>query len=70
MNNKALENAICDAVGQASTCWSNLNGAGVFQSEQALEIANRLYTFVLSQQTTKTKKIKKIKCVEFRKLDI
>ncbi len=37
-----LENAVFEAVGAASACWENLSGAGVFQSEKAIEVAEGL----------------------------
>lgn len=40
MNNWA--ELIYTAIGEASTCWSNLSGAGVFDSTRALEIGKKL----------------------------
>jgi len=37
-----LEETVFEAVGAASACWENLSGAGVFQSEKAIEVANGL----------------------------
>lgn len=39
---ESLGEAIRIAVGAASTCWTNLNAAGVFKSEEALDIAAQL----------------------------
>lgn len=38
---------IGEAVGAASACWDNLEGAGVFKSERASEIATNLIEDVL-----------------------
>lgn len=43
----ALRERITGAVGAASTCWGNLDGAGVFDSERAAEIARELIDDVL-----------------------
>lgn len=37
-----LSRIIHEALGEASTCWSNLEGAGEFQSSRAIEIAERV----------------------------
>ena len=37
-----LRRIVGEAVGAASACWDNLDGAGTFQSEQALKVADRL----------------------------
>lgn len=37
-----LRTTITQAIGAASTCWDNLMGAGVFESERAGEIAKEL----------------------------
>jgi hypothetical protein len=42
MNRDELLAAILQALGEASVCWSNIDGAGVFQSDKAIEIAGRL----------------------------
>lgn len=39
----SLEEAVGVAVGAATTCWENLSGAGVFQSERASAIAQQLH---------------------------
>lgn len=41
-----LEDAIGLALGAASTCWDNLSGAGVFQSERAGFVSQELLTLV------------------------
>ena len=33
---------ICEAVGAASMCWHNVAGAGVFDSEKAIKVAEKL----------------------------
>jgi hypothetical protein len=38
----SLEAAVFQALGAASACWENLEGAGVFQSERAKEIGEAL----------------------------
>lgn len=42
MNREELRALILQALGEASTCWSNVEQAGVFQSERAIAIAERL----------------------------
>lgn len=37
-----LKSLVFEALGEASTCWSNLAGAGVFDSDRALAIGERL----------------------------
>lgn len=41
-NAEDLAQAIRIAVGAASTCWTNMSGAGVFKSEEALDISTQL----------------------------
>lgn len=41
-----LSEAVHLALGEASTCWDNLAGAGVFQSERAREIALELEAWI------------------------
>ncbi len=41
-----LETAVFQALGAASACWANLEGAGVFQSERAKEIGEALIDHV------------------------
>lgn len=38
----SLESAVFQALGAASACWDNLEGAGVFQSERARAIGEEL----------------------------
>jgi hypothetical protein len=49
--------AVFQAVGAASACWENLEGAGVFQSDRAKEIGEELMGWVnrprLGYATTK-----------------
>jgi hypothetical protein len=41
-----LEEAIGISVGAASACWSNLEGAGTFESERAASISEALLDLV------------------------
>lgn len=41
-----METKINVAIGEASSCWSNLSGAGVFDSTRAVAIAERLLSDV------------------------
>jgi hypothetical protein len=41
-NAETLGEAIRIAIGAASTCWTNMFGAGTFKPEVALDIANQL----------------------------
>lgn len=43
---ESLEQAVQLAVGAASACWENLSGAGVFQSERALEVSDQLIAWL------------------------
>lgn len=45
-NAESLGEAIRIAVGAASTCWTNMMGAGVFKSEEALDISVQLEHYV------------------------
>ena len=45
-NAEMLGEAIRIAVGAASTCWTNMMGAGVFKSEEALDISVQLEHYV------------------------
>ena len=42
-----LKELIFQALGEASTCWQNLSGAGVFDSERAIAIGERLISDLL-----------------------
>ena len=44
-----LFSAIHQAIGQASTCWSNLEGAGMYESNRASEIAFNLCHLVADE---------------------
>jgi len=55
-----LARAVGEAIGQGSTCWSELRGAGVFQSERAAQVARDLTAWIEQHYqprlvTTKTK---------------
>ncbi len=41
--NAELKSLLGEAVGEASMCWSNPEGAGIFQSDRAEAIVQRLY---------------------------
>ena len=43
---------IRQAIGEASTCWSNLEEAGVFETEQASKIASNLCKFLEVEMET------------------
>lgn len=42
----SLEQAINMAIGAASACWDNLEGAGVFQSDRARDISDALVELI------------------------
>lgn len=44
-----LASVIAQAVGAASACWDNLEGAGVFQDQAAVEIIENLLAFLREQ---------------------
>jgi hypothetical protein len=46
----SLRQAVFEALGAASVCWENIEDAGVFQSDIAIEIGNELVEFVASQK--------------------
>jgi len=46
-----LKEEILVAIGHASMCWSNINGAGVFDSEQAEKVGDELLEFVKAHFT-------------------
>lgn len=37
---QSIEEVIFQAIGAGSTCWDNLSGAGIFESEKAKEIGD------------------------------
>lgn len=37
-----IESAVYQAIGAASMCWESMSGTGIFQSDQAREIAEAL----------------------------
>lgn len=41
-----LEEAVQQSVGAASVCWDNMEGAGVFQSDRALDVSEQLIDWV------------------------
>lgn len=42
MNQEEATELVMTAMGEASGCWDNLEGAGVFQSEKAEDVGERL----------------------------
>lgn len=42
LHRRDLEEFIAQAVGEASACWENLQGAGVFDSDRANKVVDRL----------------------------
>lgn len=44
-----LANVIAQAIGAASACWDNLDGAGIFQDQAAVEITDNLLAFLREQ---------------------
>lgn len=40
-----FESVVFQAVGQASTCWSNMKGAGIFDDRAARTVADGLLEF-------------------------
>ena len=42
-----LRQMVAEAVGAASACWDNLEGAGTFKSEKAVEINDKLIKDIL-----------------------
>jgi hypothetical protein len=48
LENEDLETAVYIAIGAASACWENLEGAGVFESEKAKHIGDQLLEKVRS----------------------
>ena len=41
--NKKRKELIMKALGEASVCWNNISGAGVFDDERVKEIGEQLY---------------------------
>jgi hypothetical protein len=41
-NKEKLDELIFTAIGEASMCWANPSGAGVYQDQRATEIGNKL----------------------------
>jgi hypothetical protein len=44
-----IREAVGQAIGRGSACWSNLGGAGVFKSEDAAEVVNELIDWLQSE---------------------
>lgn len=42
-------NRIHEDIGEASTCWTNLEGAGTFDAEHASKIAYNLCCFIVGE---------------------
>ena len=49
---RGWEGKIMQAMGEASMCWSNIDGAGIFDSEKAKQIGDNLVAY-LRNNTTK-----------------
>ena len=49
-----LNEAILQALGAASMCWSNPEGAGVFQPDQAIKIGEELAAFITARYPSVT----------------
>lgn len=45
-----IETAVFEALGAASVCWGNLEGAGIFDSTRAKQIADELIEYFQSKQ--------------------
>lgn len=50
---ESLDQAVQEAVGGASACWDNLEGAGVFESERALEVSQALIDWINANYVSK-----------------
>ena len=48
----SLESAVFQALGAASVCWEDMRGTGVFQSDRAKAIGDRLVQFILQEGPT------------------
>lgn len=44
-----LKKTIGELVGTATVCWSNIEGAGVFESEKAASILDQIYQAIESE---------------------
>jgi hypothetical protein len=44
---------IYQAIGEASMCWDNVSGAGVFDSKRATEVAHRLCWSLVNSENVK-----------------
>lgn len=45
-NDTTIKNAVCQALGAASVCWEHPEGAGEFNPDQCVAIANELCKFI------------------------
>lgn len=45
-NCESLKEAVYQAVGAASVCWDDMEHAGVFQEQQATEVAEDLLSWI------------------------
>lgn len=43
---RGWEEKVMQAIGEASMCWSNIEGAGVFDSEKAKQVGQELLTYL------------------------
>jgi len=50
MNPDELMTLLREALGEASMCWSNIEGAGTFQADRAIEVAERFANRIPLQQ--------------------
>lgn len=50
-----LRHIILETMGEASMCWETPEGAGVFQTERAIEIGERLIRDIKKEYEEKTK---------------
>lgn len=55
---KELETKVFEALGEASGCWENLKGAGVFESTRAKEIGEKLCDYIIANTIPKPKGLK------------
>jgi hypothetical protein len=50
---ETIEEAVFRALGAASTCWEDLSGTGIFDSDRAKAIGDGLLAFIDARFTTK-----------------
>ena len=41
-----IDEAVFQAIGAASVCWENMEGAGIFDSDRAKDIGDKLLAFI------------------------